>query len=230
MVLAPATRVAIVGLAVALGVGLSACVTPREPPPGPTESETAARNQQRADQAWANTGLEGTVDRPSAPVSSAPASFDELAECLDSSGLTDWGVGDGSDGPEFSLGGAGQNAQQQKLAFYVCFASHPADVMFGEVRLSDAQLDYLYDYYRSWVMPCLALDSVVPTRVPTRSEFTSRTWSGWNPYDYSELPYFEQEYVDAIQRCGPIYADLDVVDPFHRGEAASTISTFSTAQ
>lgn len=219
-----AASVAVVSV---LSVALAGCVTPREPPPGPSVSELENRAASRIDLAWANTGLEGKVDRPSVAMVSATATFDQLAACVDSSGCSNWGIGDGIDGPELSLGGAGEYPEQQQLSFYICFASYPADLTFGEVRLSDAQLDYLYDYYRSWVMPCLAIDDVVPTRVPTREEFTSGEWRGWNPYDYSDLPASVLDYADAIHRCGPIYADLDVVDPFRRGELVSQSSTFT---
>jgi hypothetical protein len=208
-------RPASLGLAAVLIVLLAGCTTPRQPPPGATAEETAALLEMRVDQAWLNTGLEGVAERPAVERVDEPANFDELAECLSDAGLVDWGMSDGSTGPGLAV--SRTPSADEQLIFYTCFAQHPTDVIMGGVRLSRAQLDYLYDYYRSWVIPCLALDSITVPDAPTRQEFAAEAWHGWNPYRQAPGIVTEQEYRDAIERCGPVYADLDVVDPFDQG-------------
>ena len=208
-------RRASVGLSIVLLVALAGCTVPREPPPGVTAEETAALLETRIDQAWMNTGLDGLVERPEVDRGTVAADFNELAECLVDTGLTDWGMSDGSTGP--GLAAAEAPTPDDQLIFYTCFAQHPTDVVMGGIRLSREQLDYLYDYYRSWVIPCLALDSITVSSVPTRSEFGRDFWQGWNPYDQAPALVTDADYNEAIGRCGPVYADLDVIDPFGRG-------------
>ena len=218
-------RVASIGLSIVLLVALAGCTVPREPPAGVSAEETAALLETRIDQAWMNTGLDGLVERPVVDRGTVAADFNELAECLGDSALEEWGVSDGSTGP--GLVAVDTPTIDEQLDFYTCFAQHPTDVVMGGVRLSRAQLDYLYDYYRSWVIPCLALDSITVSSVPTRSEFSRDFWQGWNPYDHAPALITDADYNEAIGRCGPVYADLDVVDPFGRGAMGFGATTTS---
>lgn len=197
-----------------VALAVTACMPTRATPPGPTDEETAAVIATRIDQAWANTGLDGVVDRPSVQRETKPATFDQLAECIAAEGVSGWGLSDGPTGPALSVvGGA---TDDELSSFYWCFARFPTDTAIGTVRLTDDQLDYLYDYYASWVMPCLALKSIVVSSVPTRKQFVTAGWSNWNPYDYAESLRSEHEYNEAVRACGDKYGDLDVVDPFGR--------------
>lgn len=204
-------RAASIALAVATVVGLTGCVTPREPPRGPSEADRAEIVERRIDQAWMRTGLTGTVDRPVVEVSD-DVSFAALAACIDSYGITGWNLYDSPDGMGFNLD-SGVNTAAVQLAMFTCFAQHPVDPVPDRPLLSRAQLDYLYDYYGSWVIPCLALESITVQRIPTRDQFMLPAWRGWTPYNSSSSITTEQAHADAVDKCGDPYADLDVTLP-----------------
>jgi hypothetical protein len=207
-------RLAHPALAALVALGLVACVPTSTVPSGPSDEETAAIIATRIDQAWANTGLEGRVERPSVQRESEPATFDQLAECFATEGISGWGLSDGATGPALTVEGGATDAEL--ASFYWCFARYPTDTPLGTLRFTDEQLEYLYDYYRSWVIPCLALSSVEISSVPTREQFLSGNWSGWTPYDHAEALSDEDAYHEAVRTCGDKYGRLDVYDPFAR--------------
>lgn len=201
-------RAASLALAGVLAVVLAGCVTPREPPPPPDATDLADVAQLRFDQAWQRSGLQGTAEKPDIkPL--GEASFEALSECIAAAGVEEWMMSDGSDGVTLD---AGINADaDEQLALHLCFAQHPVGSVGGRIALSRDQLDYLYDYYKSWVIPCLALESVSVLRVPTREEFLSAEWQGWTPYNGTESLPSEYDRAEAMETCGDPYADLDLV-------------------
>jgi len=200
-------RTASIALAAVVAVSLSACVSPGLPPSGPSDQERAARLIERVDRAWANTGLDGTVSRPAIELASLTPNMGQFSECLTTQGIEAWEMSeDALGGVTF---GGGSTSSTEQLAFFTCYAQHPFELTMG-AELSLAQLDYLYDYYRSWVIPCLALESITVSAVPSRAEFLGSPWQPWNPYGSSEQIRSEHDYNEAVRHCGRRLADLDI--------------------
>jgi len=101
------------------------------------------------------------------------------------------------------------------VAWYVCMAQYPVDPS-GSGLLSKRQLDYLYDYYRRWVVPCLILNGYDPGPVPLRKTFVSNGLAGnfWSPTDelWGEFGFTDAEFSLVEAKCSPypqyLYPDL----------------------
>lgn len=73
------------------------------------------------------------------------------------------------------------NDRAFEIALLACQEQYPSQSMFDAIR-SEAQLDYLYGYYATFVEPCLALTGYdIPPR-PTREEFSLGGGYTWNVY------------------------------------------------
>lgn len=215
------SHTASIALSISLCLALVGCTTPRVPPPSAVVPDVAEVTEQRVAQVWERTGLEGTVERPDVQPS-ANRSFAALSACIDDAGITEWMMTDGPDGPGFQTTGAANTAEVQ-LAMYECFARHPTETLGRGVSLTTEQLDYLYDYYRSWVIPCLALDEITVLGAPTRDEFHTPLYEGWSPYAATTSIRTKKEYKAAVAQCGSPYADLDL-DGIDLGSDLTTYS------
>lgn len=204
-------RNAAVALVVVLAIAMTGCTSRREPPPGPSAAETRARLQARVDLAWKNTGM--TTGRPEIDSPAEPATQAEFSECMAAAGIDSWSVSEDVDGPTFG-DVSGQARSDIQMVFYTCFAQHPLDAWMGEVVLSDDQRNYLYDYYRSWLIPCLALHTADTVGVPSRKQFLSAAWLGWDPYESAPSLRSTRLREGMERNCGGKYADLDVIDPY----------------
>ena len=78
-------------------------------------------------------------------------------------------------------GGAGK---EQRLAIYTCIAQYPTPpASFG--LFSEAQLDYLYDYYMQVTVPCLEANGMAVAAIPSREDFlvpSTQLKQVWTPY------------------------------------------------
>jgi len=172
--------------AIAVALSASGCASAAAPPAGPTETDLATYNEQTLLAIWLNTGLAGTVERPVVaqgdPLSTADW-FDFVMNCLSERGHTQigisWSLGEGAVLQTSS--GAVLDDQQAQLDFYECAAQHPLDPAADHTLLSDAQLDYIYDYYVVQLVPCIVLNGYELDRVVTREEFIAQ-YGQWNPY------------------------------------------------
>ena len=94
----------------------------------------------------------------------------------------------------------------ESVALYVCLAQYPVDPS-GLDLLSKQQLDYLYDYYRRWVVPCLVLNGYDPGPVPLRKTFVSNGLAGnfWTPTAelWDEFDFTIDEYSMVVAKCSP---------------------------
>lgn len=72
----------------------------------------------------------------------------------------------------------------ETLALYTCIARYPVQSDFSAYA-NKAQLEFLYDYFRDSLIPCLAAEGyLVPGAAPTREQFTAFTVEPrWNPYN-----------------------------------------------
>lgn len=79
---------------------------------------------------------------------------------------------------------------EEGLAWYYCGSLLPTyDTVFS--ALEEAQLDELYGYYQSWLIPCLTLEGYSVLNVPTRTQFGmggAGQPGSWNPYLTAERP------------------------------------------
>lgn len=202
------TRTLSLLLVAALSVTVAGCTERREPPPPPDAPDAEVVTQQRIDQVWERSGLEATVERPQVEPS-ADRSFEALSACISDEGIDDWMMSDGPDGPGLDAMSA-SNTVDVQLALYVCFARHPTKTLSDGASMSPEQLDYLYDYYGSWLIPCLASQSIAVIQAPSREEFVSGVWTGWTPYSSAPAIDTAEEYEAALAVCGGPFADLDL--------------------
>ncbi|MET1045012.1 MAG: hypothetical protein ABWX59_12950, partial [Microbacteriaceae bacterium] len=181
----------------ALGVGaalaglalLSAC-TADPPPRGPSEEEITTHTQTLLDDTWAALGLpddlrpDGTLAEDVEPLADGDWS-NAIFACIEDIGLGDVGIGWGG-GHGYTISGADGETHlttDQKVQFYECVAANPRDPVASGELLSTAQLAYVYDYYATWTMPCLAAHGITVVGVPSREDFTSDLGLyQWSPY------------------------------------------------
>ena len=77
-----------------------------------------------------------------------------------------------------------RDSEAETLALYTCIGQYPVQADFSAYA-NKAQLEYLYDYFRNSLVPCLAARGyIVPGTAPSREEFTELTVQPrWNPYN-----------------------------------------------
>lgn len=218
-------------VAVATLAALLAGCTAHVPPPSYTDAGLERYYETRLDAAWANTGLAGTEPRPvvDGPVISRISidNYSDIWDCVASAGLNDWGWANKHGGP-FFMNSLGEGlAPADQLTAYTCFAQFPVSDSFYQVVLTEKQRSYLYDYYQSWIVPCLLGNGYRLGRMPTRDEFTyeNPTWSPYFSIAYTPdggglNGFTAEQYDEWISLCGSQYADLDVDAPdlFGTGE------------
>lgn len=103
-----------------------------------------------------------------------------VAGCMNAAGYADYAASPrGMSYPARDEDDAGQ-----ALALYTCIGHYPVQADFSSYA-NKAQLEYLYDYFRNSLIPCLAAEGyIVPGTAPTREKFTSFTVEPrWNPYN-----------------------------------------------
>ena len=190
--------VAVVGV-----LALAGCVV--VPPPGPTDAAVAEYNAVMLDKSWANTGLDGAVQRPAAG-SGAPLPrlewFDATFACMANSGIGGLSVGyTSADGYTlYGNNGPTDFEPNQQLAFYRCAAEHPVNP--EAELLTDDQLNYIYDYYLQALVPCMVLNGFPPSTAPTRVEFFALAGQ-WSPYYSVDVGLSGIQYEEIEQTCGP---------------------------
>ncbi len=186
-------------------LALAGCVA--APPPGPSDSDLAAFNEHLLDETWARTGLADTAERPDV---SDGAALDEgewsdaLADCMVDGGITSFGT---SYSPDLGFSyipadGTTEVAAEDKLLFYACVARHPMVPGGYFEALTDEQLDYVYDYYQTTLVPCMILNGFAPTAAPSRVEFHAIAGQ-WNPYYAVDVGLGGEQYEEIQRTCGP---------------------------
>lgn len=191
-------RIAAVAL---VALSLSGCVA--EPPPGPSPDAISAHRAEILEKTWANTGLTGEAPTAETQVASTEMEWIEaISGCLAEGGVMASGWSFGSDEGyallEQSGGGVDDPAAQR--VFYVCVATYAAPNETDAV-LSDAQLNYIYDYYVSTLVPCMIMNGFTPTTAPTRVEFLALAGQ-WNPYYSVDVGLGPVQYEQIERICG----------------------------
>lgn len=190
--------VALVGV-----LALAGCVA--APPPGASESEISALQERSLEQTWERTGLDG--DPPAVepgPAVASDAWGQTVYDCVLQQGFVlrgfEWSPDHGA-----SLGAdSGNDVDDPGLqrAFYECIAANPRAIDEHTIALTDAQLDYIYDYYLKSLVPCMVLNGFTPSTAPTREEFLAIRGQ-WSPYYSVDVGLSSIQFDQIEQTCGP---------------------------
>lgn len=187
-------RIALVVIALLL---LSGCTTTRPLPPAVDDAGVEEYLARQLDAEWALVGL-SEAQRPH-PARVRFVSTTEFTDVMSKCVLG-------------STGGYRRVLSQQTaddLAYYYCQAQYPIDPNEYLV-LSVAQINYLYDYYIRWTIPCLESNGYLVRNVPSRMGFIR--FSGyWNPvyHEGSTVDISSDEYTRLDRACG-----ISVIDRF----------------
>jgi hypothetical protein len=192
--------------AIAVALSASGCAAVEPAPAGPTQGELAAYSEQTLLAIWLNTGLAETVERPvvtaGEPMSTAEW-FDFVMTCLNDRGHTQiglsWSLSEGAVLQTSS--GAVLNDDEAQLDFYECAAQHPLDPAADHTLLSDAELDYIYNYYVVQLVPCIVLNGYGLDPVVSREQFAG-LYGQWNPYYAIRQPINLRQFKELRNECG----------------------------
>jgi hypothetical protein len=114
-----------------------------------------------------------------------------VVQCLADAGYTDYEVLGAGAGASISVT-SNEISEKESLAQTVCLSSWQVTGEDNGV-LNDAELGYLYDYYRESVVPCYELADIPVENAPSRAEFIESR-GDWAPYvvlDGSSISAFE---------------------------------------
>lgn len=178
-----------------LVLALAGCSTTAAPRPGLSADELADRRIHTDTMNWAATGL-GKEFRPATPALATvsrenwPSAY---VTCMNNAGFDEyvaveggWTVGSEQDGP----------SEAERLAEYICTQSFEIEGQYDD-WFNDAEIDYLYAYYREFLVPCLAERGFSPIASPTENEFADN-FASWHPY-----------FSVGASRRGELFDDLD---------------------
>lgn len=162
--------------------------------------------QQHLDSEWQR--LSGGTQRPpsAATLFFVPYGWDHVIEsCMSTAGFSTDAAGAATvDGADPALHGAAG------LAWYLCLQHYPTyTVHFTELRAP--QLDLLYAYYATRLVPCLELNGGDPGAAPSIADFIAGgpgRPGGWNPYLSSSRPDSLAAATILFDRCPPYPARL----------------------
>lgn len=175
---------------VASALVISACAPARaQPPPDPTAAEvTSMMNSYVAQQTeqlgfgfpkvWGAVSFERFVRDSDRPI--------VLDSCVRDLGVT--GVRFSADATTTSADATPDEALLQRLAIQACALRYPA-LALRSYLMTNAQLNYMFDYYQNVLVPCLRSSGYLVS-LPGREQFVnngSREFYVWNPYDDGSL-------------------------------------------
>ncbi len=190
--------------AVAAVVVLSGC-TARELPAGPTEADVAKYYEAVADAHWAGLGLGAGVERPETPSIQFSTQEDwaaSVARCMNDAGFDFYSAQGGALTVTGDLSGP-TDTVEEKVAGYVCQLSYQPEAVDGQI-LSRAQLDYVYDYYLRFLIPCLGSRGERVADIPDRASFVAESGIGpWNPY-WAVMTDSQDAFEESRAQCPPM--------------------------
>ncbi len=185
---------------------LALCGCAEAPPAGPTELQVTEYNARMLQTTWINTGLSEVFSRPvveQGPPLTIDDWFNAVFTCLAARGYEGYSLSYGA-GQGASVGsGSGEAVTDAavQLAFYGCAAAHPVDVVATHELLSPAQIEYVYDYYQQWVVPCMSTAGFTVRDAPTRQAFRDG-YGQWSPYWSVNTTIGGSEVEDLQRICG----------------------------
>ena len=196
--------------AVAL-LALCGCSATRPAPVGPTDAEVDADVRAELDRQWAFTGLDGVVPRPVFEVErvgAAGAAAQGFWDCMSAQGFESWGFSSDS-GLQMSSADSSMvtPTAEQQMSYYECNARFPVID-----TLTTDQLDFIYDYYQRWLIPCLGSAGYPVAVPPSRDEFTTgEPEFGWRWEPYSALGEYpgDDDYDALLAECKPTIPGIE---------------------
>jgi len=202
--------------ALCLAVALSGCAAAPAPPPppDPTDSEIdrimvarvesmAASDTEAYPEVWSAITFGRFITHEEAPA--------VLGECMGAFGVTTVQIG--TTGSMSWTDSAGDGFVETVIS--ACQFAYPFDSSREFVH-SDAQLEYLYNYVTTFLVPCLSAAGYASEKPPTRRAFMDMAhrdlwaWSPYNSIDFSRTPRWtltiqdgptEMEYSMLQNRC-----------------------------
>lgn len=156
---------------------LVGCAPSVSAPPGMTRTEAEVFVRQQSVGMWSALVLREPRAMPALPevtfVSSESWSA-VMDECLRAADVpVRWGYTEGTTYPDIGA------PDDVLVANFVCQSRYAVNP--SEYLLTRTQLDYLYDYYANWLVPCLAMHGADTPQLPSRTSFAEQQgW--WQPY------------------------------------------------
>lgn len=192
------------GLAVLL---LSACSGLVEgPPAAPSAADFNQFHARMLELTWDGFAYPPALSAPPVrPVEGLdPAAWGTaLHSCMEAAGYPDFGYS-WSNSEGYVLLTVRREAvfdRAEMMAFYFCVAEHPLLPGDNGMLVSAGQLEYVYDYYARWTVPCLIDHGYKLRRMLSRQDFIA-AMGEWAPY--WELPIYSEADLDrVVALCGP---------------------------
>lgn len=197
----------------AASAALTACTTDSQKPPGPSAVEIRDYEKRMLDATWNSTGLadRGLTQPAWIDVEFVPAEEwnTALRSCMEKAGQDDIQFSWGTDSGYTLLTSNGEvNTNRKALkSWYNCVARFPVDPVISGDLASRAQLEYIYDFYARWTIPCLSLQGY-SVQLPSRESFVSDTANRWWSPMWSTQVTTEEQYAKLLTVCGPESPDL----------------------
>ncbi len=193
-------RVWAIAVAAASLVALTGCATAVQPD-GLSRDQLAVYVAQNQDHFWSELGLDESLRPDVAPLEFVR--FDDLsdyyAECMNERDPT--GASYTAVDPATERDRTASFSPAQLIADYECqsfYQARPEDLGY----YSSAQLDATYDYYRDWLIPCLAVRGFDVQYVPQRSVLALGPGElTWNPYE--DIHIDEDTMARLTSQCAP---------------------------
>ena len=165
-------------LALAAVLLLAGCAPVSRVPPEPTGAELEALIAKELDFQWQYVGLTPDAPRPTVQrirIVSMEEAQQVHRDCMREAGY---------EGNRINTSSTFGASSYERLAIHVCSAQYPVPPSaFG--LFSEAQLDYLYDYYVDVTIPCMAASGVSVASIPSRQQFVApatQLQQIWMPY------------------------------------------------
>ena len=198
-----------IALAVASVAVLCGCTSAIDVPRGLPAEQLESMTQATVDATWEATGLR---TRPTVEVGATESGekfFDAIRDCMFASGVNLDGMSvDANGGYLPMLVNQDEPGPAERIAFYQCFAQHPIDPVSGTGIATREQLEYVFDYWTRWLMPCIAMHGYSVANAPEREVFIrqgSYTWSAYGGVtNFRTLDDFQR----LMAECGPEYGAL----------------------
>jgi hypothetical protein len=203
--------VRVIAAVIAVPFVLSGCATAQPLPPIPTTTEVITFVVHNLD---GNTAIDSpTAEQRPTDVGDIrivnPTELDfAFAECVKGAGYADYSVD--YFGTLILRGPTGTESEIERGVRHNCDFTHQL-AFSSTALLSSREREFVYDYYRQWLVPCLALAGYPIHGAPSREEFIN-DWlqpGWWSPYDAIALEPGASGRESLRKQCPPLPPALE---------------------